>query len=671
MIKRLAAITLLLSASAFAQCTQPTIQPSLSSPSVTVTYNTPADGDVTFAWTTDVASDTACFVALNGGGTPDQYDLPKGVGYWWDTSGATDLTGVTSHTCTVHGVRPGWTIAYNVRSRCVSGGAPVLDQAHTRFAYEVDNGQTSTWSPVVTTPAIITTDPATYSYVDSGGQTIYNGYGGLFVGFRTTPLSGADTSMTATLSGVPSCMTSTFVGYTAQYASGNVITTSPTNGRDHGFNVRLTASGCPTGNYTITESYTFSPSGVTGSSSHTVTVANLPTFPAGTPSSYPTIPCWQAGSKMTDGITSCTQTFDATLVNTEAVYWAGNISVGGIYGGCASTTPNPVFAISSNGDQWPEYYDGAWDYNNLADYVTKYPASTTQPASFFQTAAKNCGDAYYSSAATIGYNQVPGRWLFARGAVQNYQRYADSNASTFLTQEDAVGAYLPTFATWQNSYTWEYIDDANLREITYACDWQLEIHNFNGKNTATQIQWCTDMLLGYLDQAINRLGTLEQGFFDGLAADTLIRFYADPYTGADARIPVVLAALAVHMNNPANHIWNPTSTNQNAWCLNCRKTDIGMYQGSEQSLNLMAVHISGWLFRNTGDTTYQTFGDNAFQYGVLGYSRNHGKELSEILRSGIKYITDDRTTPASIRQLNRIFGTGRSRVSGGGKVQIH
>jgi hypothetical protein len=363
-------------------------------------------------------------------------------------------------------------------------------------------------------------------------------------------------------------------------------------------------------NVTVTATMNLSAGGnVTHTITWPVTVDAVPSFPSGTPSSYPAIPnlaTWQ--SNMT----------------TYGAYWAGRQS----NMGCA----DPM------GYQSIQFYDGERVYFQIHDYDAANRL-TSNPAQWI-TAAQACESSYLTTWVTPSNGRISAFSMFSEGLYQSWLRTGDASASAGVhsISDNAAGHSLIASQT-------AYINTSFVRENTYWTDVNRFATKIGTDSKSVQIAQTVAQSLGHISQIVDTQNAAHvEPFMMGLLADSLIEYYNDGHQ-TDTRIPTAIKKLADYLWANA---WN-TPEEAGAFYYDSYRYSIGMMNdglsgGNElRGLNLLVAPMYAWLYTMTGNSTYQTEGDTIFSQGVtapvgstIGWS---GKNFSQNYRWSFDYVT--------------------------------
>jgi hypothetical protein len=278
--------------------------------------------------------------------------------------------------------------------------------------------------------------------------------------------------------------------------------------------------------------------------------------------------------------------------------------------------PEMKMAFGVEGQVW--FYDGAWVYFQIADYL-KNPVW------------RECGLAIASQYRDYAINlrgNVPGWRVFVDGLAKAYELTGDD------TYKDAIRLIANRSATFGTK-----INDAQIREMSYFLEAMVMHERLSGERPP-QLERVADQVLGMLDSLfISRNFNRHQIFMDGLAMKALIHYYD---LTKDARVPVTIKAALDDIwinswDDQAKGLYvNPNP--KGPFCTwGCQQPDTTL-------INLTAPAYA-WFFSITGDTTYRDRGDTLFQHSMDAPFSYSGKAFSQNYRWSFDYIRW-RTRPA-------------------------
>ncbi len=502
------------------------------------------------------------------------------VGY---TQGILDTsTGVTTHKQTLTGLWPGKQYQGGVRSRGFSSGAP-----STALAAFNDSLNFTTAAP----PTSGTFD---YTWEFLGPHHVTQGYE-IYIAMPTTITQGSPNRVNYTVSGLPPYSSVRWPDMAAGQCCG-VLSKNSTGDTQQLYSpsdtqmeiITNVGGTTPAGNYKISVT-TSTGTTVGGSPVYTKTwdivVDPVQTLAQNAPSSAPAIPNkadWE--SNMLSFGTS----------------WCNNVG-----------TPGSMMSV--------QYYDGIKVYYNIADY-TNNPGMWNACAANVRTAYRD-GYVLPNNGAVSGYNR------FTFGLYTDYLRTSDSLSKTAVDLMSPTGGLV-------NGWN---ITPSRIREIAYLLNAYRYDTKLGNDRTALTKQ-TVDILLGHIDQiVVSGNAAWNQPFMCGLAAEALIDYYEDGHQ-SDTRIPIAIKQMADYLWANA---WGKDA-NGHGFYYNSFDYSIGHPHSDMSNLNLLIAPMYGWLYRYTGDATYQQEGDIIFSdgatYGASGLGYNGGKNFSQQYHWSFDYI---------------------------------
>lgn len=587
-----------------------------------VSYST-AQWSFTVSWDTDVPS--------------------AGIVQWGDNDGygrATDwvdVLGETHHSITVQNRDPKNAVFIRIGSRGIVNGSP--DPSLVSYQ-NVARAVMPSWS----------TDAAHYDFVTYayGPHRAIGGYD-LYYMLRFAPLAltgiGIGNAINVQLVGLPAGATATcgdanISEWFPQQFSGTLTYKSATGVCTHSgvhdhmqemiWKVTLPAN-VPPGNYTLTFAATNSgdTAPVTRTVLYPLTIDPQNTVSLAAPQTYPAIPYLKD--------------------------WERNMityGTGGYCQGRSNYVKDAGVLAPPNGDfseQYVWYYDGGRVYYQIEDYDRAHNLSGN-PDQFEACIPGIQWRDFVLSKSPVG-NVGKAWWGFAEGLYLRSERTGDTSSVTAL---QGLATNLP-YTRANGQMMSSLINDNNQREMTYKID----ILRFALKTDPTNVYYQRNLQaavaanVGHLYNLPNEEWI--QPFMIGLKMEALIRYYEDGHQD-DLRIPAVI-------NFATDWMWKNLwlATGGDSWVQQCRTDYVpgcfpynsrwyatgigtGIPQGGTdmRNLNLMLAPAWAWMFKMTGDTTYQQQGDAIWSAGVefnpsgtLGWS---GKNFSQQYRWSFDYV---------------------------------
>lgn len=275
------------------------------------------------------------------------------------------------------------------------------------------------------------------------------------------------------------------------------------------------------------------------------------------------------------------------------------------------------------GSVW--YYDGIRVYQQIADYTSN---------SYWMNCARYVRDVY--RPYVLSTNGLIGGWrVFPHGLAQDYWRTADqvSRQAALALANNSAFASSGGGAAHDLSRETAYILHSYLTAMELGASEHPKFHA------------ALDYALGDIDQwFISRTATYYKPFMVGLTFEALIHAYNN--TG-DSRIPEAIRRGAEAMWNEA---WQPQY--RSFRYILCRPganpgnndctTD---FTGEQADLNMLIAPAYAWLYNRTGDSRYQTWGDQIFTGGIDKAWLGNGKQFSQNYRWSPDFVKWRKATP--------------------------
>ncbi len=298
-------------------------------------------------------------------------------------------------------------------------------------------------------------------------------------------------------------------------------------------------------------------------------------------------------------------------------------------------------------DQCVTYYDGERVYYQIADYDAVH--HLTHKPEQWNSCALNSQHSYRDNYVLVQKppGAMKGYWVFPQGLYMNYQRTGDA-LSKSAVHDLAINGY----SIWAGNG--QMADAVNVRETAY----KLEAYWLDtklGNDHSVQVKQLVATLLGDIDQICVSGGAgWHQPFMDGLMAEALIDYYEDGHQD-DVRIPAAIKTLADYL---WDHAWIPNH-DAGFFYYNSYQSSIGMPQDSNlRNLNLLIAPMYAWLFKVTGDSTYQQRGDVIWVSGITDPPEDgiawSGKNFSQNYRWSFDYVKWRSASAASESQSDKV-----------------
>lgn len=290
------------------------------------------------------------------------------------------------------------------------------------------------------------------------------------------------------------------------------------------------------------------------------------------------------------------------------------------------------------------FYDGAWVYNQVADYTgdLQWNNCAQTLVSWYRDLTGSFGGAHLSFKAFS--DGLKRQCTACDGRYRSLIKLMAENMAFYLTAGD--------------------VRDDTMRETSYVLETNMNAAKAYGFRTFGDIPtggpWSvrrdavargSNHLLGMLSTVRGNSFVYQQTFMIGLAMRALIRYYE--FSG-DPRVPVEVKATLDYIWTQA---WNrtdlfPSYANkmlylnadaisgslQGPRCdFNCRNTN--QPNSAETTLINLTVPAFAWYWSITGDSVYQTRGDAIFSRALDSPINFSGKIFSENYRWSIDYVS--------------------------------
>lgn len=257
------------------------------------------------------------------------------------------------------------------------------------------------------------------------------------------------------------------------------------------------------------------------------------------------------------------------------------------------------------------YYDGPRVYYQIADLMAD--------RSFEDCAALIL--APYQKYITDNAGAIPGYRVFGRGLALRAQRASDTSARQALSTLRSGSPY----GDWPNA---AYIVDWSVsREVSFSIDVNYDDQSLGGTPNS-HLQDTIEALFGDFDQWFaSKSSSIVQPFMVALAAEGLIGYFDK---SQDTR---VLPALKM----AADQLWTQ-SWNVACQCFLYYNDPANPANTSPAAdLNGLIAPLYGWVYKQTGITSYRDKGDQIFN-GSAGAWLDGGKQFSQTYRWSGKYV---------------------------------
>lgn len=259
------------------------------------------------------------------------------------------------------------------------------------------------------------------------------------------------------------------------------------------------------------------------------------------------------------------------------------------------------------------YYDAARVFFQIADYTAQGSwnlcANYTKPH-------------YRNSYVIKNGGSVPAYWVFAHGLSLDYKRNNDPASNQALDMLSSNASYCRGTA-----YELSALPDPSLqREAAYCLMLMIEQKRL-GKATPFISNYLGFVKQHLRKQFVDGTTSYHQPFMVSLGAEALIQYNRD--VAKDAEVLPLLQAAASQMFAKD---WDATSKSFKYY------QEGGASWEPSLDLNLLIVPMYGWLYKQTGDSTYRLMGDQIFEAGVNGAWLAGGKQYNQNYRSSFNYV---------------------------------
>lgn len=264
------------------------------------------------------------------------------------------------------------------------------------------------------------------------------------------------------------------------------------------------------------------------------------------------------------------------------------------------------------GNSW--YYDGTRVAYQIAEY--------TQDETFKTCALYPLG--VYRPYVVGNNGSVPGWRNFAAGFRIDYEERGDE------TSKEAVVDLINASYGPNGTLTSPLISEGLSREVAYAIDTMLESEKV-GQPRHPRLPEYVDFAFGHIEQwfVTGRYQRMAPFMF-ALTSEALIRYYEA------TNDPRVLPALKTGADWIWEHAW---VASDRSFCYEYLPSVAGNNcTAGAPDLNLLIVPVYGWIYAQTGDSTYITKGDQIFSGGVEGAWLAQGKQFSQNYRWSMEYL---------------------------------
>jgi hypothetical protein len=251
------------------------------------------------------------------------------------------------------------------------------------------------------------------------------------------------------------------------------------------------------------------------------------------------------------------------------------------------------------------YYDGIRVFQQITDYTGD---SSFEPCAGYVEAS-------YRPYVLGANGGVPGWRVFPHGLAEDWVRTGDAvsrDAAIALSKSSAYAGHGGG------------VDPGLVRETAYLVN-AYRIAQKLGEPEHPRYRRAVDFLLGHVDQwFVSKTEPYMQPFMVGLLSEALIDHYEQTQ---DPRVP---PAIRTAMDGIWEWAWVPSS---NAFFYE----STGDTSTGTSDLNPLIAPAFAWLYRQTGDPTWQERADQIFVGGLTAWL-DGGKQFSQSYRWSFQYV---------------------------------
>lgn len=258
------------------------------------------------------------------------------------------------------------------------------------------------------------------------------------------------------------------------------------------------------------------------------------------------------------------------------------------------------------------YYDGERIFYQIADY--------TNDATWNQCAQRS--EYHYKDYVKRTGGNAAAYWVFPHGLSLDFKRTSDATSSEALDALAANASYCRGTAYELGALP----DPALQREAAYCLMLMIEQKRL-GKQTPFISNYLGFVKQHLRKQFVDNTTPYHQPFMVALGAEALIQYNRD-ITKDPEILPLLQAAASALWSKDWDFVSKSFKYYQNA----------GASWEPSLDLNLLIVPMYGWLYKQTGDSTYRLMGDQIFEYGVNGAWLVGGKQFNQNYRSSFNYV---------------------------------
>lgn len=268
--------------------------------------------------------------------------------------------------------------------------------------------------------------------------------------------------------------------------------------------------------------------------------------------------------------------------------------------------------VINDDNQNKTYYDGERVFYQIADY--------TNDATWNQCAQRS--EYHYKDYVKRTGGNAAAYWVFPHGLSLDFKRTGEAASSVALDSLSENASYCRGTAYELGALP----DPALQREAAYCLMLMIEQKRL-GKATPYISNYLGFVKQHLRKQFVDGTTSYHQPFMVSLGAEALIQYNRD--VAKDAEVLPLLQAAASQMFAKD---WDATSKSFKYY------QEGGASWEPSPDLNLLIVPMYGWLYKQTGDSTYRLMGDQIFEAGVNGAWLAGGKQYNQNYRSSFNYV---------------------------------
>lgn len=342
--------------------------------------------------------------------------------------------------------------------------------------------------------------------------------------------------------------------------------------------------------------------------------------------------------------------------------WVSYMTVGdGLFAGgwgdqwCNRTTGalNPIdISTVFNADNSIFYYDGGANFHRISQWLGDSGSEKCSQNLLQQSGFTNAN----TVADPVSGNYLGDFWI--NGTPPGYRIFPIGFANSVNQDARYIGVVQDIAATLipgKGDGTVRagcYISDSGIRESAYALISMLAIDKMGltpqDPTWHVREQRCADVLVGHINEHLDGTGryTFIEYFFDGIAMDALIKWWQKT---KDPRVPMVVKLDLDKYYSDYNLTTHIAMFNPDPNGIHCAASATwftGPFDDNCQNntnrantvLHNLYDHAFAWYWRVSGNSTYQTEGDEVFSHAFDGQDDSKGKTWSQLYRYSFNYV---------------------------------